>query len=285
MSASSVISDLVAGKIQREGRANLANPWVKLVLFVLPAVIGWYLAFRSGVYYPSLGLGSAAGSVDLTPFSLLALGIWLSQSIDFRPGDRGRTFCHTAVVLVLGVLVVLDHFAVVPFTRIAAYPLVGDVVALVGEVTSGPRLLGIAFLGIAARGFLRIYPTDALAISRILFVERFMRGYKTLVVLYYVIVNSVGRRFVAARTAMSGRFRLMRGRGARRVAAALLVFGKRLLQELRDMARVCQSVLQDRGWYEREFSGAVGQPLNDEDVVAILVLCFFAGVSILLVIF
>ena len=79
-----IIKLVMTGAVQREERANLANPWLKLTIVITPLAIGIYQLLMRLLKTPITNQVSVM-------FITILLGILVAQSIDLRSKNIGRT--------------------------------------------------------------------------------------------------------------------------------------------------------------------------------------------------
>lgn len=275
---------LLDGNIQRDGHSNLANPWVKLGLVILPLACGALLLLHRGVTY--FGMPRATSiSAFLKPSTALLIGFLLAQSLDLRPEQRFRMLQWLAAAAAGVVLLILLAVDVVDMEKALDWLGVKRVLSALGSYLSLDDVIIFGFFVTAARGILRFGATDALLLSGSLaWSPKLRSSYETSIVTYFIIETSLSRHFFKAKMVAVNRYRLIRRERSRFPSfySAATLFVKALLLDFRDVANLTESLLAERKWYSRDFTNRIPQGFNPEDGMAIFVVTTFVALAALL---
>lgn len=269
-----IIKLVMAGSIQREERSNLANPWLKLALVIIPLTAGTYQLSMRLLKIPFTNQAAVA-------FITILLGVLAAQSIDLRRKNFGRMLRWTISCISFEVIVFLLAAGIIHVEAIRkGIPSFAPIGFVGGYVTLGDAILFACFL-VSARGVRLLNATDAFTLCGVIpWAPRLQALYETCIVTYFTIAHSISGLFSQAALVAENRYRLMRAQ-SRRLAAFLSasnLYIKAILAGFTERAELTESILEERQWY----SGLASDPFaawNAEDSVAVIVVILFCGIA------
>lgn len=269
-----IIKLIMAGSIQREKRANLANPWLKLALVIIPLAIGTY---QLSMRLLKISFTSQATVAYIT----ILLGVLVAQSIDLRRKNIVRMLRWTISCISLEVIVFLLTAGIIHVEAIRkGIPSFAPIGFVGGYVTLSDAILFACFL-VSARGVRLLNATDAFTLCGLIaWAPRLQTLYETCIVTYFTIAHSISGLFSQAAMVAENRYRLMRVQRRRLEAflSASNLYLKAILSGFSERAELTESILEERQWY----SGLALDPVaawNAEDSVAVIVVILFCGIA------
>ncbi|HYK02258.1 MAG TPA: hypothetical protein VE974_10910 [Thermoanaerobaculia bacterium] len=266
-----LVNELLGGNFQYEGRGHLSHPLVKFLFVFLPlgvASVATLLRFYDSTF-----------SADFLLLSLLI--ILTCQSLDFRADRRGPTARWVIGLAVSGFVVAANRLGMFSIEDWLAER-IGASGALTSGVAAYVALVLLLFLA-AARGTLRVCPSDVLWIRKYLSRWAFLQyAYVTVAVTYYVVSSTIDRRVGEAWWRARGKAALVRTARGRKDGGRVfgLHFVDSILMMFDELARDTNAILIERGFLQVASVHDLPADLSPEDIAAIIICVVFVAVWI-----
>ncbi len=272
-----ILNRVIKGAIQREDRANVANPWLKLSLVVLPLFVGTcQLIMRLN--------GNPIADEGAIAIITILIGVLLAQSIDFRRKNMGRMLRWALTCILLEIVVFLLMTETIHLDEIRKsikwIPAFAPIGFVGGYVTMNDAILFACFL-VSARGWRLINAIDAFSLcSTFSWVPKLKVLYETCIVTYFTIAHSLSALFSQAGMTARNRYRLLRVQSGwfEAYQSASKIYIKVLLEGFSERAELTESILEERQWYSR-LATKTTPPWNAEDSLAVIILVLFCSLS------
>lgn len=269
---------VLRGGIQREGRGNLANTWLKMALILFPAFLGSWQLLRNWQDKPF--------SLQQTTALLTALlGTLVVQAVDLRDDAKGRMKKWGIFALGVEAILLLIYFDVVDVSRLADLLIVYQPLKWISGLGDFSDLIVFACFIVAGKGALLLTATDAFIVGGLFsWWGRLSVIYEIIITTYFAVYHSLARSLRNSWLVGKNRYRLLAGRRSRWIAIRgfVALFGKSLLTALTERSELAESVLTERRWYTRMLRNPVTGGWNPEDTVAVVMLGLFLMLSLYL---